>query len=140
VDLQRVAINGRDRLVSTSRDITARKEAEEVLRRSHEELERLVDERTRDLAETNRVLEAQIAERERAEAELREKSSELHAVSHALPDLYFRLDPAGRILDFQAGVSSNLFVPPEEFMGRRVQEVLPPETGQLVDNALREVA
>lgn len=139
-ELQRVAINGRDRLVTTSRDITARKKAEEVLRRSHEELERLVDERTRDLAETNRVLEAQIAERERAEAELQEKSSELHAVFHAMPDLYFRLDPVGRILDFQAGASSNLFVPPEEFMGQRVQDVLLPDTARLVDDALREVA
>jgi PAS domain S-box-containing protein len=111
-----------------------------VLRRSHEELERLVAERTRDLARTNAVLEAQNAELERAEAELREKSSELEAVFHALPDLYFRLDSGGRFLDFRAGQSSNLFADPSEFLGRPMREILPPAAADLIAGGLKEVA
>jgi PAS domain S-box-containing protein len=139
VDLQRVTLNGTDRLLSTARDITARKDAEEVLRRSHEELERLVAERTRDLAQTNWVLEAQMAERERAEAELRQKSSELEAVFRALPDLYFRLDSDGRFLDYRAGHRGGLFTTPDLFLGKLMDEVLPPDIAVLMRDAVREV-
>jgi PAS domain S-box-containing protein len=117
----------------------ALRESQEILRRSYDELEHLVAERTRDLAQTNQVLEAQIAERERAEAELLQKSSELEAVFLALPDLYFRLDGDGTFLDYRAGTASGLFAPPEEFLGRHLSEVLPPETARLVEDGLRDV-
>ena len=48
-------------------DITERKRAEEALRRAHDELEAKVAERTRELAERNAQLQAEIAERKRAE-------------------------------------------------------------------------
>src|SRR5690606_19637033 len=95
-------------------DVTAQKEAEEVLRRSHQELEERVEERTAELAETNMALEEEIAERERAEEELRQKTSELEGVFRALPDLYFRLDPTGVILDFAAGQSSPFIRAPQD--------------------------
>jgi PAS domain S-box-containing protein len=113
--------------------------SEEVLRRSRDDLERLVTERTRDLAQTNWVLEAQVAERERAEAELRQKSSELEAVFQALPDLYLRLDSEGRFLDYKAGQRSGFYAAPEEFLGRSMQEVLPPYTARLIEAGIREV-
>ena len=52
-------------------DITARKQAEEALRRAHDELERRVSERTAELARANAVLQQEIRERERVEEELR---------------------------------------------------------------------
>ncbi len=52
-------------------DITARKQAEEELRNAHDELERRVVERTAELARANRVLEQEVAERQRIEEELR---------------------------------------------------------------------
>ncbi|MGI9180792.1 MAG: PAS domain S-box protein [Longimicrobiaceae bacterium] len=121
-------------------DVTTQKEAEQVLRRSHEELEQLVAARTAELAETNRVLEAEVAERQRAEEELRSKSFELEAVFQALPDLYFRLDSSGCILDYRAGQSSSLYAPPEEFLGRRMQEILPPQVAQPLEEGLRKVS
>jgi diguanylate cyclase (GGDEF)-like protein/PAS domain S-box-containing protein len=51
--------------VCTFRDITDRKMAEEVLRRSHDELERKVKERTEELAKVNEFLRAEIIERKR---------------------------------------------------------------------------
>jgi PAS domain S-box-containing protein len=55
------------RIVGTHFDLTERKEAEEALRRAHEELEARVRERTIELARANTSLRAEIGERERAE-------------------------------------------------------------------------
>jgi PAS domain S-box-containing protein len=52
-------------------DITARKQAEEMLKKGHEELERRVAERTTELARANALLQEEIAERKRAEHALR---------------------------------------------------------------------
>jgi PAS domain S-box-containing protein len=51
-------------------DITDKKRAEEALRRAHDELEKRVQERTEELAETVKTLQGEITERERAEATL----------------------------------------------------------------------
>ncbi len=65
-----------------------RKRAEEELRKAHEGLERRVEERTRELAETNIQLRREIEERKRAEKELQEMNDEVkdfvRAVSHDL--------------------------------------------------------
>ncbi len=55
------------RIVGTHFDLTERKQAEDLLRRSHEELEVRVRERTMELARANESLRAEIGERERAE-------------------------------------------------------------------------
>jgi signal transduction histidine kinase len=61
---KRVVITG------VSRDTTTRRDAEEHLRRHREELEALVAERTRELAETNERLREAAEERDQAEAAL----------------------------------------------------------------------
>jgi PAS domain S-box-containing protein len=58
-------------------DISERKQAEESLRRMHQELEILVRERTAELAKTNHDLRAEIDERTRAEEEVRRVNAEL---------------------------------------------------------------
>lgn len=58
-------------------DITERKRAQNALRRAYEELERRVEERTRELAAANRELQREIEERKRAEELLRQKAREL---------------------------------------------------------------
>jgi len=56
--------------LSSITDITGRKKAEAELRRSHEELEHRVQERTADLSTANSRLKSEIAERRRLEHEL----------------------------------------------------------------------
>lgn len=81
-----------------------------------------------------------ITERKNAEEALRHRTQELEAIFHALPDLYFRLSADGTILDYRAGRSFGLYVPPKEFLGRRVQDVLPPPVSDQISEALEEVA
>ena len=57
------------RIAGVAVDITERKRAEEEVRRSHDELELRVKERTRDLIEANTQLQAGVIELKRAEAE-----------------------------------------------------------------------
>jgi PAS domain S-box-containing protein len=65
-------------------DITERKRMEEELRKSRDELEIRVQERTSDLAKANEELHAEIFERERAEASLRESENRLRLLSSEL--------------------------------------------------------
>ena len=63
---------GRTYIITAIRDIAERKRAEEALRQMLDGLEKRVEERTAELAKTNRELELEIAERKRIEQTLRE--------------------------------------------------------------------
>jgi len=65
-------------------DITERKGMEEELRKSRDELEIRVQERTSDLAKANKELQAEIVERKRMEASLRESENRLRILSSQL--------------------------------------------------------
>ncbi len=67
----------RQLLIRAMRYAIERKRGEEALRRAHDELERRVEERTAELSSANARLTEQIAERRRAEAELRKLSHRL---------------------------------------------------------------
>lgn len=137
--LRRVAIGGEDRIVANARDIRERKAAERELQRVHEELERRVEQRTSELAAANAALAAEVAEHQAARAELASRTHQLEAVFTALPDLYFRLSSEGTILDHRAGPGATTFVPPAEFLGRTMQEVLPFPIGDQFADAIQQV-
>jgi HD-GYP domain-containing protein (c-di-GMP phosphodiesterase class II) len=59
-------------VLSLEHDVTARRAAREALHRANAELELRVARRTAELAETNAVLEREVKERRRAEAEVRQ--------------------------------------------------------------------
>ncbi|SFI02916.1 ATP-binding protein [Modicisalibacter xianhensis] len=66
-----------ERWLATVFDIRERKAQELALARARDQLEHRVEERTRDLLDSNRRLSAEIDERRRAEAELRQAQDEL---------------------------------------------------------------
>jgi PAS domain S-box-containing protein len=69
------------------RDISALKQAEQTLKKYHDHLEDLVEERTAELAKTNIQLEQEIEERKRVEEALRKREVELEAQSHHLEEV-----------------------------------------------------
>ena len=73
--------------IVTLRDISAQKKAEIELRKYHDHLEELVEERTAELAKINAQLELEIDERKRAEKKLRKRETELKAQSHHLEEV-----------------------------------------------------
>ncbi len=66
-------------------DVTVRKQAERVLLNARDELERLIQVRTRELADSNRQLEAEIEERIQAEEAVREREERLRQVLEHMP-------------------------------------------------------
>jgi PAS domain S-box-containing protein len=54
-------------VIASLRDITERKLSQRALQKAHDQLERRVDERTRELSESNALLQAEISRRERIE-------------------------------------------------------------------------
>ena len=81
-----------------------------------------------------------ISDRYCAQEALRQKTSELEAVFLALPDLYFRLNADGIILDYLSGSSADLYVNPEHFMGKRITDILPATAASQLELALLEVS
>ncbi|HTY13560.1 MAG TPA: PAS domain-containing protein [Candidatus Omnitrophota bacterium] len=72
-------------------------------------------------------------------AELMRANTELRISRQASPDIFFRLDKEGRILDYSAGNESDLYRPPKEFMGKRVGDVMPQPVGAKLAGAIEKV-
>ena len=70
---------------------------------------------------------------------LPDSSQRLDAIFHAFNDLLFILDSDGTILDYKAGDMSHLYISPEIFLGRKMQDVLPPEVGRKIADAVRDI-
>lgn len=65
-----------------------------------------------------------------------QRTSELKSLFQALPDLYFRLSRDGTILDYRAGREGDLYSRPDDFLGRKVREVMPADVALLLEEAL----
>ncbi len=82
-----------------------------------------------------------ITERKQAEDALQAKTSELEAIYAAQPDLLFRFDTNGTILDFTRGARAPApHLEPAQFLGKRVQDLLPEEIGQSYTAAFRQIS
>jgi two-component system cell cycle sensor histidine kinase/response regulator CckA len=55
--------------------------------------------------------------------ELLQANAEMRAVFQAFPDLFFWLDYEGKILDCKGGKTTDLYLPREQFLGKRVQDI-----------------
>lgn len=70
------------------------------------------------------------------EAKLRDNEARAQATLAAMPDLLFRFDRRARFLDAQATDPTQLLMPPEAFLGRSAQDVLPEPIAAQVSQAI----
>lgn len=92
-----------------------------------------------DTTEANHRLAYESDERRRAEAELARSEAVKSALIDIIPDMIFEYDRDGTIQWFKPGRDLVPLVPPKEFLGRRVQEVLPTPAGELILAAIQRV-
>ncbi len=69
--------------------------------------------------------------------ELLQANSEMRAVFKAFPDLFFRLDSTGTILDCRGGSPDEFALSPEKLIGKRIQDVPFPSAARAFSEALR---
>ncbi len=79
-----------------------------------------------------------ITERKLQELEVVATRNRLRDTLEAIPDLLFELDMDGRYLDFHSPNNALLIMPPEQFIGRTVVEVMPAQAAATCMAALRE--
>lgn len=85
----------------------------------------------RRLTTVRRELEDKAAALERSETHAR-------ALMRALPDSLFRMDRDGTFIECEAVSEEMLLMPPEEFLGRRLDELFPPAYAEPGTRAIRE--
>lgn len=79
------------------------------------------------------------AEARRATADLEAESSQLRATLASLPDTLLMLDSDGRFVDYSTGGSEAAILLPEGFIGRLVDDVLPPDKAEFARAIMRDV-
>jgi signal transduction histidine kinase len=72
--------------------------------------------------------------------ELLQANAELRSVFQALPDLFFRLNRDGRILDRRGGDRDDPYIGAKSLRGRRIQDVPLPEVARAFHDGLRRVS
>ena len=146
---------------SITRDVTARREAAEALRRAREELEARVRERTEELASLNEKLLKDIEERQRIEETLRQRELELKQRNIKLEEMNVTLntileqrDRDRKILEQRVSANINELLKPLleklaqcrtgtqrqsclEIIESSLDEVVSPFSQQLTDHSFR---
>jgi PAS domain S-box-containing protein len=76
----------------------------------------------------------------RAERSLSASESRTRAILRAFPDLIFVLNRDGVFIESHCASHTDLLMPPEEFTGRAMEDVLPPEMARLFRAAFERAA
>ncbi len=71
--------------------------------------------------------------------ELLQANSEVRAIFLAIPDLLFRIDGEGRILNYKAGATADLMLNPKELLGKRIQDVPLKQVSEKFSEAIQQV-
>lgn len=83
-------------------------------------------------------LDRSVRRQQRAEAESVRRGETLERVFDVLQDMLFVLDRQGTFVHFQSGSTDLLYASPDQFLGRRIHEVMPPALSQLIMDRLTQ--
>ncbi len=96
------------------------------IKRTNENLEQRVRDRTQELANTNERLQ--------------QINAEFQTMFEAFPDLYFRISANGKILDYKSGMNQSEFnISGEELISKTIKEVFPDAIGNKIQTAIFQV-
>jgi PAS domain S-box-containing protein len=116
-------------------DVTERKRLEEDLKKSHDGLEKRVEERTSELLITNRNLQSEIAERQRAGEALKQSEERFRAVFEGAQDLIFLKDLSLRYTHVNPAVEKVLGLPSSRIIRQTYEDLFGREGSAYVKDA-----
>ena len=108
------------------------KQTEKELAEIKEQLEKRVIERTSELVQANRQLEREIAERRRIEADLRQSEEKFRGLVETTLDWIWETDTEDRYTYASPRVGQLLGYEPDEVIGRKPYDFMPPEEARRV--------
>jgi len=79
-----------------------------------------------------------ITERRKMEQQLRISEEQNRAIVEAVPDMLFRTSNDGVLLDYHTPNEMMLYLPPEEFLNKKIEDVLPPHIGNVIKEAIHQ--
>jgi PAS domain S-box-containing protein len=79
-----------------------------------------------------------ITKRKLMEDALLQSERQNRAIVNAVPDLLFRVDEHGTMLEYRVGDESRLYAPPIDFLGKNIKDVLPPNVAIPAQEAIRK--
>ena len=112
--------------VSLIKDIQARKEAEASLAVLRRDLEKRVEERTRELRTANEMLSYSMTQQVNYQQALIKREAELSAVIENANDAYVCINQAGMVSDWNRQAQETFGWTAEEAVGRRLEELIIP--------------
>ena len=80
------------------------------------------------------ALEREVALREEKSRALEAAEQKTRAILAALPDLVFVINKDGTFVEHHSRTTTDLAVPPELFLGKKIEEVLPPSVSEPLRN------
>ncbi|MDE3118405.1 MAG: response regulator [Nitrospirota bacterium] len=95
-----------------------------------------VDKAYREADEDRSMLERSL---ELSSQELLQANSEMRAVVQAFPDIFFLLGADGTILDYKGGSETDFLLPPQQLVGKRIQDIPLGEVGKRFESAIQTV-
>lgn len=119
------------RVIGTDSDVTQRRQVEEELRNSRDDLEQCVTERTSELASINDQLKLEIVERKRTEKELRDNEERYRALSGASFEAIF-ISEKGICIDTNQTAAEMFGYGYDELIGIFGTDVIAPESKESV--------
>ena len=78
-----------------------------------------------------------LIEQQETQNELRANEETIRALLEALPDVIFRIDRSGVFIDFIPATDFTTMVPPDVFLGKNIDEVLPPDLAKLTHQYIK---
>jgi PAS domain S-box-containing protein len=87
--------------------------------REIQEARAALDAKTRELEQANELLARQSLQA------IQQSESRMRALLEAIPDMIFEMDREGTILHFVPSSTMKPLLPPEEFMGKRISDIMP---------------